>query len=243
MLEYECTIIIITRVTLFNLFKMHNLFCALCVKLRKVGFRMKRKIIALSLIASAILSLSACGGNEGDLCFHDWQKAESEDTLHQAATCQSPAVYLSVCSKCGAKGSSYETGEKIEHSYTETASKEALATAATCTAPATYYKSCEFCGKLSEETFEYGTAIAHTYVKVASTETLKSPATCSSPSTYKVSCKDCGMLGTATFTLGPTMPHKDTEGDLMCDHCMKPLEVFLDDPAVDNLAGRHEFGN
>ncbi|MBQ7363498.1 MAG: hypothetical protein IJW48_03490 [Clostridia bacterium] len=203
---------------------------------------MKRKIIALTLIVSAILTFSACGGGgDIEICFHDWQKEETEENLYQAATCQSPAIYFSVCSECGAKGSSYESGEKGEHSYKDEAVDGALFSAATCTAAAVYYKSCEYCGKLGEETFSHGSARAHTYVEIASVDTLAAKANCSSPSIYKLSCSECGKMGSTTFTLGPKMPHSDTEGDFMCDHCMRPLKVF-DDVPVDNLAGRHEFG-
>ena len=204
---------------------------------------MKRKIIALALLISAFFTLFSCSGSDPDeLCFHSWEKTESEEYLKESATCSSPAVYYSVCSKCGAKGSPFESGSKSDHSYVENATDETLASAATCTSQATYYKSCEYCGKLSDEVFAYGTANAHNYIKVASTETLKSGATCSEPNTYYMSCADCQKRSSTVFTLGPTMPHSDTEGDFMCDHCMKPLKVF-DDASVENLAGRHEFGN
>ncbi len=203
---------------------------------------MKRKIIALALIISAIFALAACGGDDTGLCFHDWQKEETEENLSSAATCQSAPIYFSVCSKCGAKGSPYESGEIGEHTFVQNPTAEALLSAATCTVAAVYYKSCEHCGKLDEETFSYATAKAHRYEEIANAQTLTQGATCSSPSIYRMSCADCGKIGTTPFTLGPTMPHSDTEGDFMCDHCFKPLRVF-DDVPVDNLAGRHEFGN
>lgn len=204
---------------------------------------MKRKIIALALIISAIFAFSSCGGESSTgVCFHDWEKRESEETLLSAATCKSGTVYNSVCSKCGKMGSPYAVGELSDHSYAEIVDEELLVSVATCTAAAVYYKSCEHCGKVSEETFSSGKPLSHTYDNIATLEMLLSAATCSSASTYKQSCSVCGTKGPGSFTLGPTMPHTDSEGDFMCDHCNKPLKVFNDVP-VDNLAGRHEFGN
>ena len=204
---------------------------------------MKRKIIALALIISAALTFSSCDDEEvTGMCFHDWQTNETEEMLVSVANCQSGAIYNSVCSKCGEIGSPYETGEKGDHSYAELVSKETLQAEATCTGSAVYFKSCEHCGKLSEETFTSGNPKQHNFQNIATVDTLISAATCSSPSTYAQSCADCHTRGFLTFTLGPSMPHFDTHGDLMCDHCNKPLKVF-DDVPVDNLAGRHEFGN
>ena len=204
---------------------------------------MKRKIIALALIISAIFAFSSCeSGDVTGVCFHKWEKSESETTLVSAATCKSGAIYNSVCSKCGEMGAPYETGDKSDHSYGEIVVEDALLSEATCTAAAVYYKSCEYCGKLSEETFSSGKTKPHNYVNIASAATLSVSATCSNPSTYVQSCQDCGARGVLIFTLGPTMPHSDTHGDFMCDHCNKPLKVF-NDVSVDQLAGRHEFGN
>ncbi len=204
---------------------------------------MKRKIIALAVLVAAIFTFSACeGGSDGGLCFHNWEKIESEETLFAAATCLAPATYLQVCSKCGAKGSPYESGEKADHSYVNNAKEETLAVAATCTAQASYYESCEYCDKLGEKTFTSGAMKPHNYQNIAMNDTVVNGATCSTSATYRQSCTECGARNTIFFQLGPAIPHTDTDGDFMCDHCLRPLKVF-DDVPVNNLAGRHEFAN
>lgn len=201
---------------------------------------MKKALILFFVILLAAIALSACGGDDIEICFHEWVKTPSENMLKSAATCTEPAVYYSTCTVCGEKGETFTFGEVLEHSYTNTASEEYLISVATCTEPAVYYVSCKDCGAKGEDTFESLSYAEHSYVKNASAETLAERATCQSPNLYYYSCERCGACGENTFALGPSLDHVDTHGDDMCDKCNKPLKVF-DDVPTDNVTGKHEF--
>lgn len=198
------------------------------------------KIFAVVLLSS--LMLNACGGDDLEICFHEWEQKVSEDNLYLNATCKEPAQYYSICKSCGAMGAPFAHGSTSNHSYKDIEKKEYKISGATCTSGATYYKSCEFCGKASDETFESTEMLAHHYIEKAAKETHAAAATCEHPNQYYLSCSECGKLSNNTFDFGPTLKHTDKQGDEMCDNCGKPLKVYLDDTPIDNITDKHEFG-
>ena len=202
---------------------------------------MKKTIGLLFIFIAALAVLVACGGDDIEICFHEWVQTPGEETLQTPATCKSPASYYSTCSLCGAKGSPFTGGSTSDHEYGEKADEKFLVSAATCTERAKYYKSCVHCERVSDEVFTAGYMLNHNFVRKATVETLKDEKDCTHPNVYYYSCADCGEFSSQTFTLGPARPHTDTHGDFMCDYCNIALEVF-DDVPVDNLTGIHHFG-
>lgn len=202
---------------------------------------MKKTLGLLLIFIAALAVLVACGGEDLEICFHEWEQNASEETLYAPATCLSAASYYSTCSLCGAKGAPFKSGDTSDHEFAEVVKDENLVSAATCTSRATYNKSCVHCGLVADETFTSGSPLAHNFVKKASVDTLKDERDCTHPNVYYYSCADCGDFSNQTFTLGPARPHSDSHGDFMCDYCNAALEVF-DDVPVDNLTGIHHFG-
>ena len=224
---------------------VHKLFvCVLCNSndlLGKVGLKMKKSLIFVLVLMLAVLALVACSGEESELCLHEWQEEANEELLIRSATCKAPASYWSTCKLCGKKGEAFDFGERVEHSYIHNANDETLVSPATCTELAVYYESCEWCGAINtDKTFNSGICLPHNFINTANKDTIFKKSTCTNSNTYYKSCKECGILSTETFTLGPSLPHSDSQGDYMCDSCMKPLKVF-DDVPVDNLTDIHHF--
>ena len=103
---------------------------------------MKKALLLIFIISLACILLTACGGDDVEICFHEWQNVESEEMLKAPATCTSRAVYYSSCSVCGDKGAVFEAGEMLEHTFGNTVHKDYFVSAATCTEYALYHQSC-----------------------------------------------------------------------------------------------------
>jgi hypothetical protein len=201
---------------------------------------MSKVVVSFLVVLTVIFAMVSCGGSP-DACSHEWCQIASDDLLASPATCKSSAIYYSRCKLCGEKGYTYQHGEKGDHHYVENPTETLMLSPATCSAQAVFYTSCEYCNNKGTNTFSSGSYLAHNYVEAASAATLLNSATCTSPSEYYVSCSACNSIGSATFNLGSPLPHRDTEGDYMCDTCMKPLRVW-DDIPVDTVTDIHHFG-
>jgi hypothetical protein len=217
---------------------------------------MKRLLFLTLIFMLAITVLASCGDKPNDsdsqssdnqnnngICLHEWDRVISDDLIQKPATCKSKAVYYSKCKLCGVNGSTYEYGSVSDHSYTENVSSKMLVSAATCSARAVYYKSCEFCEKQSTETFEHGGLNSHNMKNTASADTLAERSNCEHPNRYYYSCSVCGELSTEVFEFGPVRPHNDKHGDDICDSCGLAMKAWPDDPSVDNITDKHEFGS
>lgn len=161
-----------------------------------------------------------CGKTEGALGEHAFVLEDAKDeTLKQAASCTSGAVYFKSCSICGAisenEADTFVFGDKLPHDFTKEDVKEvALKTPATCKDKAVYFKSCSVCGAVSDsekDVFEYGDLLSHSFTKEdAKTEALKTPANCSNAAIYYKSCETCGIISrdaTDTFSFGEPSGH------------------------------------
>ncbi len=203
---------------------------------------MKKAIIFIFILLLGLTVFTACAGDGIEICFHEWENVVKEDYLKSEATCSSPAIYYSSCKLCGKTGDTFEYGSATDHSYAKIKSDKYLVSEATCNKCAVYTESCRVCGKAGENTFELMGFADHSYQNIANEDTLAEEATCLHPNTFYYSCKHCGVIDEVnTFTLGPKLPHTDSHGDMICDKCESPLEVY-DDVPVDNMTGVHEFG-
>ncbi len=164
-----------------------------------------------------------CGKTEGELGEHTFVLEDAKDeTLKQAASCTSGAVYFKSCSVCGAisknEADTFVFGDKLPHDFTKEDVKEvALKTPATCKDKAVYFKSCSVCGAVSDsekDVFEHGDLLSHSFTKEdAKAEALKTPAGCSNAAIYYKSCETCGIISqnaTDTFSFGEPSGHSFT---------------------------------
>lgn len=125
---------------------------------------MKKTLLAILTVVVAFCSvgLVACGHT----CVYDKEVANA-NTLAQAATCTSPALYYYSCEHGKHGGDMFEVGEALGHSYTaETVKEDAFIAKASCQTAATYYKSCERCGEVSTneaDVFTAGEKLDHNY--------------------------------------------------------------------------------
>ena len=176
-------------------------------------------------------------------CLHEWENIVSDDLIQTPATCSDPAVYYQKCKNCGEKGGKpFTSGTASDHIYTENPDSKHLVSAATCSNKAVYTESCTFCGKAGTETFEYGNTLPHTKVDAANVDTFALASTCDHANMYYYSCANCDYLYPDMFEFGPKRKHTDKHGDYICDYCDAPMKVWTDDPSVDNLTDKHEFG-
>lgn len=128
-----------------------------------------KRIVALLLLASYLLILSACGFQEQDQNASDGAdqphacdfviQSASPKYVKTRATCTQRAEYYYSCS-CGKAGEeSFTYGEFGGHDYyVKSVVEEFLVKEATVKTSAVYYKSCK-CGKAGTETFVSGSPI------------------------------------------------------------------------------------
>ena len=195
---------------------------------------MKKALFLMLLSVFTCLILAGCG-SDADLCLHDWQEIADDKYLISPASCQSTAIYNSVCSKCGELGSPFEYGEGGAHLYIEKATADYLISEATCTQYATYRVSCEYCGKMGVETFTAGVMKEHSSAKRMTADTLLTNPTCTTAACYQYCCSECGTMLGGSFEFGPKLPHEDVHGDYICDMCELPLKRW-DDVPTDDMA-------
>ena len=191
-------------------------------------------VASVALTVAVVTLLTGCGGS----CEHEWQREADSTTLKHEATCQSPAVYYETCVHCGIKGETFHRGWALEHSFEKT-NTEAVSVA-DCHNPAVYKEVCTVCGAIGEE-YKYGKPLGHDYINIASVDTLVERLNCSHPNIFVKSCSRCGEKGEETFTLGSTSNHTETNGDEMCDVCLRPLKTY-DDMDTSNKSHVHILG-
>ena len=199
-------------------------------------FKMKKRLLLLLSVICITLLLTACAGEDIDLCLHEWEQVVSDEYLISPQTCDSAAKYYSVCKLCGATDVPFTYGEFREHSFVKNPDSEYCRKKATCFSYAEYVESCEHCGLAGENTFTYGTMLAHTKGEAMNEETLLERPTCTTPALYQYSCAVCNQLITETFNYGPMLPHTDVHGDYICDLCEKPLKRWEDDIPSGDMA-------
>lgn len=132
----------------------------------------------------------------GESHTHNFQQTNSSVAV--AATCTTPVQYYTVCSECGATGSTYAGSTYADHTPNVQAKDAAhLASAATCTADATYYYGCAVCGTVVDSTkqgytgtwTDTGTATNHANKVYHAASAVSCTA---DGNTAYYSCSDCG---------------------------------------------------
>ena len=183
------------------------------------------------------------GNNAGGVCLHEWEDVVADEYLKTPATCSSAALYNQKCKHCGiAGGKPFASGSIADHLFSEIPEDKYLVSSATCSSAAVYNKSCAYCGEKSEETFTHGATTPHNRQDKATVETFAASSDCSHGNLYYYSCATCGVLFEDTFEFGPKKKHQDSHGDYICDNCGAAMKVWTDDPSVDNITDKHEFG-
>ena len=213
---------------------------------------MRNFALLLLVLLLSLAVLVSCGDKspsedtpDDKECVHEYADQPIEAMIKDTATCLSPAVYYKSCKLCGAKGTeTFTYGEHSDHLYVDKVDVDYLVSYATCAAPDTFYKSCAFCGIAGEETFTDGETREHTKAAVANAETFAEYKNCDHGHLYYFSCSKCGALLESTFESGNRRSHEDDNGDYMCDYedCGKPMKNDWDDPSVENMTDKHEFG-
>ncbi len=166
-------------------------------------------ILAVLLLATLAVVLTACGGKEEHSC--TFKEVADPAYLKTAATCTASAEYYKSCT-CGKKSDeTFTSGSPAAHTARELADPAYLKTAATCEAGALYYKSCSVCEASLSDTFTAGSPAPHTPRSLAEERYLKTAATCEAGALYHKSCSVCEAPLSDTFVSGTPTAHSYLE--------------------------------